>query len=169
MVGRSRREALPSPFTGKGIEQKSSVADPGCFSRSWVPDPTFFHPEYEFKYFNPKKWFLSSRKYDPGCSSRIPITDPDPDFLPIPDPGVKRAPYPGSGSATLQKWIEDLVRCCFPDPRENLFCHTARRKTEGEEWEEGKGAMSKWQEKSLGRLYYSCSHKTTGRQNTFHL
>ncbi len=38
----------------------------------------------EFKYFNPKKWFLSSRKYDPGCSSRIP--DPDPYFLPIPDP-----------------------------------------------------------------------------------
>jgi len=51
----------------------------------------------EFKYFNPpkkqKKWFLSSRKYDPGCSSRIP--DPDADFLPIPDPGVKKAPDPG--------------------------------------------------------------------------
>jgi hypothetical protein len=29
--------------------------------------------------------FYSSRKYDPGCSSRIP--DPDPDFFPIPDPG----------------------------------------------------------------------------------
>jgi hypothetical protein len=29
--------------------------------------------------------------------------DPDPDFLPIPDPGVKRAPDPGSGSATLTK------------------------------------------------------------------
>ncbi len=25
----------------------------------------------EFKYFNPKKWFLNSRKYDPGCSARI--------------------------------------------------------------------------------------------------
>ncbi len=37
----------------------------------------------EFKYFSPKKWFLSSRKYDPGCSSRIPY----PDFLPIADPG----------------------------------------------------------------------------------
>jgi hypothetical protein len=43
-----------------------------------------------------KKWFLSSKKYDPGCSSRIP--DPDADFLPsrIPDPGVKKAPNPGS-------------------------------------------------------------------------
>jgi hypothetical protein len=46
-----------------------------------------------------KKWFLSSRKYDPGCSSRIRILT----FYPsrIPDPGVKKAPDPGSGSATL--------------------------------------------------------------------
>jgi hypothetical protein len=31
------------------------------------------------------------------------IPDPDADFLPsrIPDPGVKKAPDPGSGSATL--------------------------------------------------------------------
>jgi hypothetical protein len=70
----------------------SSVADPGCLSRIRlfsIPDPTFFHPGSELfpsririkelKYFNPKKWFLSSRKYD-GCSSRIP--DPDLDFLP---------------------------------------------------------------------------------------
>jgi hypothetical protein len=34
--------------------------------------------------------FLSSRKYDPGYSSRIPV--PDLDFVPIPDPGVKKAP-----------------------------------------------------------------------------
>jgi hypothetical protein len=41
-----------------------------------------------------QKWFLSSRKYDQGCSSRIP--DLDADFLPIPDPdpGVKKAPDP---------------------------------------------------------------------------
>ncbi len=33
----------------------------------------------------------------------IPDPDPDPDFYPsrIPDPGVKKAPNPGSGSATL--------------------------------------------------------------------
>ncbi len=47
----------------------NSVADPGCLSRS--PDPNSFHPgsEFfqsririkEFKYFNSKKWFLSSR------------------------------------------------------------------------------------------------------------
>ncbi len=80
----------------------SSVADPGCLSR--IPDPTFFHPGSricikEFNYFNPKKWFLSSMKYGPGCSSRIRILT----FYPsrIPDPGVKKAPDPGSGSSTL--------------------------------------------------------------------
>ncbi len=52
-----------------------SVADQGCLSRirlfpSRIPDP-----HQRISVFNPKKWFLSSRKYDPGCSSRIP--DPD--------------------------------------------------------------------------------------------
>jgi hypothetical protein len=86
------------------------IPDPGSdFFPSRIPDPNCLHPGSrilikEFKYFNPKKgkkWFLSSKKYDPGCSSRIP--DPDADFLPsrIPDPGVKKAPNPGS--ATLNK------------------------------------------------------------------
>ncbi len=97
---------------GPGIRTKYSVADPGCLSRIplfSIPDPNCLHPGSririkEFKYFNPKKWFLSSRKYDPGCSSRIP--DPDADFYPsrIPDPGVKKAPDPGSGFATLTKY-----------------------------------------------------------------
>jgi hypothetical protein len=34
----------------------------------------------EFKYFKPKTLFLGSRKCDPGCSSRIQISDLD--FLP---------------------------------------------------------------------------------------
>ncbi len=38
----------------------------------------------EFKYFNPKKLFLCSRKSYPGFSSRIRI--PDLGILPIPDP-----------------------------------------------------------------------------------
>jgi hypothetical protein len=59
-------------------------ADPGCLSRirlfsSRTLDPNCLHPGSRirikgFKYFNPKKlkkWFLSSGKYDPGCSSRI--------------------------------------------------------------------------------------------------
>ncbi len=90
------------------------ISDPGSdFFLSWIPDPNCFHPGSririkEIKYFNPKKWFLSSRKY-PGCSTRIP----DPDFFypsRIPDPGVKRhrIPDPGSASATLAQ-----VNCSF--------------------------------------------------------
>jgi hypothetical protein len=57
----------------------------------------------DFKYFNQKKWFLSSQKYDPGFPSRIWIPDLDPDFLlildhdpvsQIPNPGIKKAPDP---------------------------------------------------------------------------
>ncbi len=80
-----------------------SVADPGFLSRNLlfsIPDPRSRIRIKEFRYLklNPKKWFLSSRKYDPGCSSRIRIIT----FYPsrIPDPGVKKAPDPGSGSAT---------------------------------------------------------------------
>jgi hypothetical protein len=77
----------------------------------FIPDPTFFHPGSRIrtvsipdpgsasKYFNltpkkTKKWFLSSRKYDPGCSSRIRMLTFSPSR--IPDPGVKKAPDPGS-------------------------------------------------------------------------
>jgi hypothetical protein len=71
----------------------------------FIPDPNFFIPDpgsririKEFKYFNPKKWFLSSQKYDPGFPSRIQIPNPDPDFLPIPIPNMD----PGS-----QSWVPD--------------------------------------------------------------
>jgi len=75
-----------------------SIPDPGSeLSPSRIPDP---HQRI-LSILTPKKWYLSSRKYDPDCSSQIP--DPDADFLPIPDPGVKKAPDPGSGSATLKK------------------------------------------------------------------
>ncbi len=53
------------------------IPDPGSdFFPSRIPDPNCLHPGSririkEFKCFNQKKWFLSSRKYDPGCSSRI--------------------------------------------------------------------------------------------------
>ncbi len=75
-----------------------------AYPRSWIwmfhPGSEFFHPGYEFfpsririkefKYFNPKKLFLSSRKYDPGYSSRILI---------FTHPGSRD--QKGSGSATL--------------------------------------------------------------------
>jgi uncharacterized Zn-finger protein len=68
-----------------------------------IPDPgsVFFHPGSRIhikalKYFTNKNLFLSSRKYDLGCSSRIP--DPDPEFYPsrILDPRVEKAPDRGS-------------------------------------------------------------------------
>jgi hypothetical protein len=79
-----------------------SVAYSGCLSRIRlfsIPDPgSKLFPSRirikEFKYFNPKKWFTSSRKYDPGCSSRIRILT----FYPS---RIKKAPDLGSGSATL--------------------------------------------------------------------
>ncbi len=51
---------------------------PGSRFKIPIPVPNFSHPGSririkEFKYCNPKKWFLSSRKYDPGCSSWIRI------------------------------------------------------------------------------------------------
>jgi hypothetical protein len=75
----------------------NSVADPGCLSRIRIfsiPDPGSA---------SKKKLFLSSRKYDPGCSSRIRIQIRILILYPlrIPDPGVKKAPDPWSGSATL--------------------------------------------------------------------
>ncbi len=78
-----------------------SIPDPGSQIQGHkdfrIPDPD---PHQRIEVFFPqKKLFLSSRNYDPGCSSRI--LDPDLDFLSIPDPGVKKTPDPGSGSATL--------------------------------------------------------------------
>ncbi len=75
-----------------------------CGSGMFIPDPNFSYPGSASKNLSiltPKKWFLSSRKYDPGCSSRIRILI----FYPsrMPDPGVKKAPDPDpkSRSATL--------------------------------------------------------------------
>ncbi len=94
------------PFLNLSLS--SSVADPGCLSRirrfpSRIPDPYCLHPGSririkEFKYFNPKK---TKKK---GCSSRIRMLT----FYPsrIPDPGVKKAPDPGS--ATL---LSSLYQC----------------------------------------------------------
>jgi hypothetical protein len=55
----------------------------------------------EFKYLNPKKWFLSvsSRKNDPGCSSRIRILT----FLSIPDPGSRCQKGTGSRIRNTEK------------------------------------------------------------------
>ncbi len=90
---------------------KFSVADPD------PPDQHVFGPPgselspsrirmKEFKYFNPKKWILSSRKYDPGCSSRIWMLTLYPSRI----PGSKRHRIPetqhcGQVPGTTQKEV----------------------------------------------------------------
>jgi hypothetical protein len=63
-----------------------TINDPGCLSDTGSRIRISIK---EFEYFNPKKWFLSTQKYDPGCPS-------DPDFLPIPDPGSRGQKGTGS-------------------------------------------------------------------------
>jgi hypothetical protein len=85
-----------------------SVTDPGCLSRILIfsiPDPRSKRFRIRIrikavKYFNPKKWFLSSSKYDPGCSPWIRVLI---FFYPsriqgskrhrIPDPGPQNCIY----------------------------------------------------------------------------
>ncbi len=84
-------------YKGTGIKDEQflySLADPGYLS--WIPDlesKRFPDPGSASASKNliilTQKLFHRSRKYNPGCSSRIRIPDPDFDFLPIPDPGVK--------------------------------------------------------------------------------
>jgi hypothetical protein len=97
-----RRDLVPK---GKII-----VADPGSFSRipdhgsysgsriqgQNIPDPAGYGSASKNLSILTQKLFLSSRKYDPGCSSRIRVL-----ILPIPDPGSRGAR--NSGSATLGK------------------------------------------------------------------
>jgi hypothetical protein len=81
---------IPDPnFSIQIPDPNFSIPDPNFASRIRIfpSGSDFFHPGSASKNFNPKKRFLSSRKYDPGCSSQIRI--PDSDFLPIPDPGSR--------------------------------------------------------------------------------
>jgi hypothetical protein len=73
------------------------ISAPGSeLSPSGIPDPVSASKNLSIltKKQKTKKWFLSSRKYDPGCSSRIRMLT----FYPsrIPDPGIKKPPDPGS-------------------------------------------------------------------------
>ncbi len=64
-----------------------------CGSGINIPDPNFFHPgsaSKNCKYFNTKIVSKISEIWSGSWSC----------YLPIPDPGVKKAPDPGSGSAT---------------------------------------------------------------------
>ncbi len=68
----------------------------------------------KFKYFNPKKWFLNSRKYDPGCSSRIRILTSYPSRI----QGLKRHRIPDPDP---QHWLVCTLHICFLSS--HLFWH----------------------------------------------
>ncbi len=92
-----------------------------------IRDPNFFHPgstsrNLSISSFNPKISFLGSRKYDPGCSSRIRIP-----VKKAPDPGSRiqgskrhRIPDPGSRIPEPQHW--DSFMRSFP-----VFCEEKPR------------------------------------------
>jgi hypothetical protein len=85
----------------------------------YIPDTgsDFFPSRIRIKYFGiltQKIGFYALEIYDPGCSSRIRILFSYPSRIPglkrhrIPDPGVKKASDPGSGSATLQSTFQKI-------------------------------------------------------------
>ncbi len=80
------------------------ISDPGseCFP-SWIPEPNFFHPGSPSN--NNQKTGLVSELSE--ILSRLIIPNPDPVFYPprILDPGVQKAPDPGSATF-LQRSIE---------------------------------------------------------------
>ncbi len=79
-----------------------SIPDPGSSSKNL----SILTPK------KAKKWFQSSKKYDPGCSYRIPDLYADflPSRIPDPDPGVEKAPNPGSRIRnTGYKTVEIMV------------------------------------------------------------
>ncbi len=87
-----------------------SVSDPGCLSR--IPDPNFSHPRSRIRIFpirdpgsaTKNLSILTQKTVSKLSEISSGLLIPDPDFFypsRIPDPGHKRAPDPGSGSATL--------------------------------------------------------------------
>ncbi len=74
-----------------------------------IPDPR--SASKNLSIFKPKKLFISSRKYDPGCSSRIQT--PDLDFLPSPDPGSRGQKGTGSRIRKLtQSYHKKVISVC---------------------------------------------------------
>jgi hypothetical protein len=86
------------------------IPDPGS-TRFGIPEPD---PLQRIKVLSTLKTVLKmiwDVLPDPG--SRIP--DPDPDFFPshIPDPGVKKAPDPGSATLKGRNILPNCYSCTF--------------------------------------------------------
>jgi hypothetical protein len=100
----------------------------------FIPDPTFFHPGSRIRIFSipdpgsaPKN--LSILKPKNGYQALgnmirvVHISDPDTNFLPIPDPGVKKAPDPGSATLVfLCKKYSPVALGGFTKISSILFC-----------------------------------------------
>ncbi len=124
--------ADPDVYPGSRI-RLFSIPDPGSRIRTVsIQDPG--SASKNLSILSQKKWFLSSRKYDPGCSSQIP--DPDADFLPIPDPrsqiqGSKRHRIPDPISR-IRIRNTALQYCCHEGATSNwIICYNHRSSTQG--------------------------------------
>jgi hypothetical protein len=87
----------------------------------FIPDPVFFNPDpgsrvNKIPDLRSGSAYKNSNIFKPKNSSMLfknisGMFIPDLDFFPIPDPGVKKARDPGSGSATLLRTM-----LAFMDP-----------------------------------------------------
>jgi len=93
----SGKEKLKKEMTSLKPLITISVADPGCLFRipnpgsdffpSRIPNPNFFHPGSASNNLSNLTQKMVSKFYK--IWSRLFIPDPDPDFLPIPDPELQ--------------------------------------------------------------------------------
>ncbi len=101
---RSRRRASSAPASRRTARAATPTRD-----NTHQLDPNYFYPGSECfpsRIPDPMNLSILTQKMASklseiwsGCSSRIRIPDPNPDFLPIPDPDVKKAT--DLGSATM--------------------------------------------------------------------
>jgi hypothetical protein len=95
--------------------------NPCCGFGMFIPDPNFFIPDPNFSIPDPgSKWSASKNLsiFNPKIFyklweiSGMFIPDQDLDFLPSPDPGVKKAPDPRSATMTIiEENGNDLLPC----------------------------------------------------------
>ena len=108
----SRIRMFPIPDPGYWI-QILSILDPWSQIRIFsIPDVGSQIRFKEFQYFNPKKWFLSSQKYDPGypdpgSGSWLSTYPRSRSWIPDPESRDQKGTGtlfhdPGSGFATLE-------------------------------------------------------------------
>ncbi len=102
------------------------IPGPGSeFFPSRIPNTIFFIPDPHQRTLTQK---IFSKLWEIWSGMFIP--DPDPDFLPIPDPRVKKASDRRSGSATLENLLWNNPDFLFAGDSRGMgsYCQTARYK-----------------------------------------